>query len=435
MKQKRVLLIGGNFYPELTGIGKYNGEMIDWLAAQGYECTVITSYPYYPHWKIQQPYPRQPLWFTKEVRTGGEHSAPVHIYRCPHYVPNNPTGAKRMLLDFSFCLSAFLIVLKLLFQKRYSYVICVAPSFQIGLLAILFQKIRGTKFLYHIQDLQIDAARDLKMIKSKAVTGILFKVEKLILKQADVVSSISSGMIEKIKDKCHKDVVLFPNWVNTKLFYPLAEKEKLKEEYGFGASDKIILYSGAIGEKQGLESILYAAKSLQHLSHVKFVICGSGPYQKRLQDLKKYLQVDNVIFMPLQPVEKLNLFLNMADLHLVIQKAKASDLVMPSKLSTIFSIGGAAIVTAPAHSCLYRTIATHNIGILVEPEDQLALTAAIGMAIEESNEIIHRNARNYAKRFLCIDSVLTDFSNHLELPVALPAGKQFGKVLKPEMTT
>ena len=45
---QRLLLITGNFFPELNGIGKYNGEMIRWLAEKGYECTVITSYPYYP---------------------------------------------------------------------------------------------------------------------------------------------------------------------------------------------------------------------------------------------------------------------------------------------------------------------------------------------------------------------------------------------------
>ena len=72
---KRVLLIGGNFSPELTGIGKYNGEMIDMLASQGYDCTVITSYPYYPHWKVQEPYTTSSGWFKRELK------ASAWIYR------------------------------------------------------------------------------------------------------------------------------------------------------------------------------------------------------------------------------------------------------------------------------------------------------------------------------------------------------------------
>jgi colanic acid biosynthesis glycosyl transferase WcaI len=53
---KRILLISYNFSPEPTGIGKYNGEMIEWLVKKGYDCNVITAYPYYPYWKVQEPF-------------------------------------------------------------------------------------------------------------------------------------------------------------------------------------------------------------------------------------------------------------------------------------------------------------------------------------------------------------------------------------------
>ncbi|RZK36711.1 MAG: colanic acid biosynthesis glycosyltransferase WcaI, partial [Hymenobacter sp.] len=42
--KKSFLLIGYNFHPEPTGIGKYSGEMAYWLAEHGHDCTVITAY-------------------------------------------------------------------------------------------------------------------------------------------------------------------------------------------------------------------------------------------------------------------------------------------------------------------------------------------------------------------------------------------------------
>ena len=39
----RILIHGINFSPELTGIGKYTGEMAEWLAAQGHEVRVVTA--------------------------------------------------------------------------------------------------------------------------------------------------------------------------------------------------------------------------------------------------------------------------------------------------------------------------------------------------------------------------------------------------------
>lgn len=414
MRSKRILFIGGNYFPEPIGIGKYNGEMIDMLAREGHYCTVVTSYPYYPQWKVQKPYAQKPLWFKKELKhVDGKYSSPaIQVYRCPQYIPSRPTGKARMMLDFTFCVSAFFLVMCLLFRKKYDLVIVVAPCFQLGLLGILYKKIKGVKFLYHIQDLQIDVARDLNMIKSPRIISILLKAEKYILKNADIISSISPGMIKKIKGKCNKDVVLFPNWVDTSVYFPLAERESLKKEFDFSPSDKIVLYSGAIGEKQGLENIIHIAKSLEHFSNLKFVICGSGPYRDALYTLQKKLSLKNVVFLQLQPLHKLNHFLNMADIHLVLQKSNASDLVMPSKLTTILSVGGVSIITANKNSSLYQEVQANNMGVLVEPDNRSELLAAIESTLNNDNAHINKNARAYAENFLSIQKVISGFTEY-----------------------
>lgn len=408
---KRILLIGGNFLPEPTGIGKYNGEMIEWLCMHGYECTVITTYPYYPQWKLKEPY-KHSFWYKKEIiKPKGQHRTSnfITVYRCPHYIPSNPTGKTRILHDFSFFISAFFKVFSLLFKKKYDAVINVTPPLMPGLLAVLYKKIKGAKFICHIQDLQVDAANDLQMIKSKKLISILFGLEKYILKQADVISSISYGMIKKIKFKINKEIIFFPNWSDTSFFYPIADKAMLKKEFGFRRDDTIILYSGAIGEKQGLESILYSAKEMENISGLKFVICGSGPYREKLEEMAKKMEILNLFFMPLQPLEMFNRFLNMADIHLVIQKTNAGDLVMPSKLTNILAAGGLPIVTASPGTSLYELFEYYKMGIIVEPEQQQALNDSIEAALEIQDHDCKKNARLYAEENLSIDRVMERF--------------------------
>ncbi|SPW58022.1 putative glycosyl transferase [Escherichia coli] len=53
----KILVYGINYSPELTGIGKYTGEMVEWLAAQGHEVRVITAPPYYPQWQVARTIP------------------------------------------------------------------------------------------------------------------------------------------------------------------------------------------------------------------------------------------------------------------------------------------------------------------------------------------------------------------------------------------
>ena len=412
--KKRLLLISYNFYPEPTGIGKYNGEMISWFVSKGYDCTVITSYPYYPYWKVQEPYFKKRFWYTVEESVDSKSGGSLRIYRCPQYVPAKPSGVKRIILDLTFFLSAALPLLRLLFSKKFDYVLTIAPSFQIGLLGVLFRKFQGSKFLYHIQDLQIEAAQDLKMIKSQNVINLLFKIENYILNRSDVVSTISPGMVKKVKSKTKKDVVLFPNWTDTNSFYPIKNKTNLKKEFSYLPSDKIVLYSGAIGEKQGLDSILTVADQLRNFPDLKFIICGSGPYQKELENLAEQLKLQNVNFMPLQAYSEFNDFLNLADVHLVIQKASASDLVMPSKLTTILAVGGLAIITANPGSGLHSLVREHNIGVLAEAENPNNLKECILKVVNNDFKEINRNARRYAEDYLSTDKVLLSYERHIQ---------------------
>jgi colanic acid biosynthesis glycosyl transferase WcaI len=410
---KKILLISYNFNPEPTGIGKYNGEMMAWLVKQGYDCTVITTYPYYPYWKVQEPYFKNRFKYTKEETTDKTSGGKLTTFRCPMYVPSKPSGLKRMLLDFSFIISALLKLLMILPGKRFDYVITVAPSFEVGLLGVLYKKLRSSKLIYHIQDLQIEAARDLQMIKSNRVINTLFSIERYILNNSDVISSISDGMVNKIQRKAGKEVLLFPNWTDTNLFFPIQDRDALKEEFGFSKEDKIVLYSGAIGEKQGLESIIYAAQEFKEKPKVKFIICGSGPYKEKLQELTQKLKLHNVVFFPLQPFEKFNKFLNFADVHLVIQKANASDLVMPSKLSTILAVGGLALITANKGAGLHSLVEKHDMGFLVDAENQHALNAGIEKVINGELGYLKQNARIYAESYLSIKKVMLAFEERL----------------------
>ncbi len=404
-------MVGYNYFPEPTGIGKYSGEMIAWLAQHGYECEVVTSYPYYPFWKIQGSYLKKQYWYHTEYHEtpGGK----VKVHRCPMYVPAAPTGLKRVFLDLSFLIAAFFKVTQLLFDRKFDYVLTVAPCFQFGLIGVFYKKLRKAVLLYHVQDLQIEAARDLNMIKSKAIIDTMFRLEKYIFKHADKISSISEGMVRKIRLKGKKDVYLFANWTDCKSFYPISDNALLKEAHGFKPSDKIVLYSGAIGEKQGLEAILYAAKSLEKNHDLKFLICGSGPYKQKLSLLCEQLGLQNVLFYPLQPYEKFNDFLNLADVHLVIQKANASDLVMPSKLTTVLGVGGLAIITANAGTCLHSLVDQHKLGLLIEPENQKALIEAIQKAVTENHGYLKLNARRYTEEHLSIDKVMEAYEKEV----------------------
>lgn len=409
---KRILLISGNYFPELTGIGKYNSEMMQWLADDQFECTVISTYPYYPYWKVQPPFVGKNKWYSKEYQTTPS-GKKITIYRCPHYVPSKPRGRTRALLDMSFCFFAGLRLITFL-GKKFDYVIEVSPPLAPGVLAGTFKSLFRAKFLYHVQDLQVDVANDLKMISSMRFLSILFKIEKYILKRADKISTISEGMAIRLRSKSYKPIYLFPNWANTKLFFPLKNSSSLKATYGFNVNVPVVLYSGSIGEKQGLDCVLDVAEIfIKKNIPVQFVICGSGPYKDTLEQRANDRQIKNMCFLPLQPYDDLNEFLNMADVHLIIQKANVADHVMPSKLTTVLSVGGLVIATANKDSGLYQMIVENNLGLVCHAEDSQALYETIDKALHNNYSEIRANARAYAEQFLSVNEIMLRYKQEV----------------------
>ena len=382
--------------------------MLDWLSEQNFKCGVVTSFPHYPHWKIQQSYSGNSLWYKTEKKRFSSGTA-IDIYRCPHYIPSNPTGVRRILSDLTYFVSAFFQVLRLLFRKKYDYVLVVAPPLLLGLLGLIYKKLKKATFIYHIQDLQLDAAINLGLIKSKWLIRQIYSLERHILRKADFVSSISDGMIREIKNKYDRDVILFPNWADTKSFFPIFDKATLAAKFGYDADDQIILYSGAIGEKQGLIDMLKSAKALGKSNRLKFVICGSGPYKDALIESARAMEINNVQFLPLQSTSSFNELLNLASVHLVLQKRSNNELFMPSKLTTILSVGGLVIVTAAENTNLFRLIMDNGMGLAIEPENDLLLTQAIQNASNSDNENVKKNALNYASNHLEKNKVLMDY--------------------------
>jgi len=406
--RKSILLLSHNFSPEPTGIGKYNGEMMDWLCKNGYDTTIITTFPYYPFWKVQPPYSN--WWYKKETISYAETGATMEIYRCPIYIPDFPTGRKRIIQDVLLWPSKLWPVLnQILFKKRHDLLITIAPPFHLALLAFLYRRFRGGKVDYHIQDLQIEAARQLNIVVGAKFFRFLYKVEGYILRNADYVSTISAGMVKKVMGKVDKNVLFFPNWADTSFFYPLTNRTGVKQKWDFKADDFICLYSGSIGEKQGLESIIHAANNLRDIEQIKFVIAGTGPYKAELIRLAEEAGLTNVFFFPIQEKENFNAFLNMADIHLIIQKGNAGDLVMPSKLTTILAVGGACIATAAIGTSLYQVISDHNVGMVITFDDNDELALAIKNCLNKNMDEMRQNARAYALKYLNIDNVMKTF--------------------------
>lgn len=417
----RILVITGNFSPEITGIGKYVGEMTAWMSHAGFDIRVITAPPYYPAWRVSAGYSSRR--YSRERQSG------ALVYRCPLFVPRQPRGVTRMLHTISFALSTFPVALWQALLWRPNLVFVVEPPLTCAPAAILAAKVCGARAWLHVQDFEVDAAFDLGLLRNERLRRFALGTERWLMQRFDRVSSISAAMLLKLRDKGvdPERIGFFPNWVDTQLIRPLSGTNRLRAELGIDPETTVLLYSGNMGEKQGLGLIVAVAQMLAGSKDILFLFCGDGVAKRRTMDAVAGLA--NVRFIPLQPLERLNELLNLADIHLLPQRAEAEDLVMPSKLSAIMASGRPVVASARPGSDVSRAASAG--GLVVPAGDPEAFGAAIRLLLEnepmraELGKAGRAHALSNWDRELVLRSGLTDirsFTRPTRLQATAPQG-------------
>ena len=355
----RILINGINYLPELTGVGKYTGEMAEWLVGQGYEVKVVTAPPYYPAWKISKGYSNH--GYRREKLHG------VAVVRCPLWVPERPSGFQRVLHLASFALTSFPVMLWNGWVWKPDLVFVVEPPLFCSVGALVASRLARCDAWLHVQDFEVDAAFELGILKAKWLRKIVELTEQWLMRKFDRVSTISERMLDRLDTKgvTKKNQILFENWVDLDQIHPLDDTLAFRRELGVPEGVTVLLYSGNMGKKQGLELLIAAAKKLRARHELFFVLCGDGVARTELETMAAGLA--NMKFLPLQPRDRLNELLNLADIHLLPQRVSAEDLVMPSKLVNMLASGKPVIATAGAGTQIESVV--REAGGVVEPGD------------------------------------------------------------------
>jgi len=118
-------------------------------------------------------------------------------------------------------------------------------------------------------------------------------------------------------------------------------------------------------------------------------------------------------WLPLQPEERLNAFLNLADIHLLPQKEDAADLVMPSKLTGMLASGRPVNTTARPSTQVAQVV--ERAGLVVEPGCLPCIVSAIRRLGDDEPERrqLGAAARQYAIDVLERERVLRGFEQQL----------------------
>ncbi len=269
---------------------------------------------------------------------------------------------------------------------RPNVILVIEPPLFCAPTTLLVSTLSGAKSWIHIQDFEVDAAFNLGIMKNKQLKRIVLKIEQRLLKLFDRSSTISNSMLTRLFNKgiTQDKLRLFPNWINTNEIYPMKQENYFRKALKIDSQTCVALYSGNMGEKQGLTAVIDAAKLIRPEEKILFILCGEGSERDALEKYAK--GAHNISWLPLQSAELLNDLLNCADIHLLPQRKGLGELMKPSKLLGMQASGRPIIALADPETELEAEVS--KCGIVVKPGDFQSFSLAIKFLANKPDERI-----------------------------------------------
>lgn len=363
MTPLRVVLAGINYRPEVTGIAPYNTQLAEHLAGQGHTVSVLTTPPWYPQWKVDAAYShRRP--FTVERING------VKVIRSPLVLPGRrQTAYRRILFDSSFAATSLLASLA---SGPADVVVSVSPPLQLGATSWLYARARRARLVTHLQDIVPDAAVSTGMMRAGRAVAISRRLERFVYRHSDVITVISGGFRDNLiaKGVPADKVIVLPNWIDTSSF-GLRPDPSIRAALGAPDGEMLVLHTGNMGAKQGLEVVVDAAAQLGG-EDITITLIGDGQSRPSLEERAARTANRHLKFLGLQ--DNLPATLAAADVLVLSQRAQVTDSAAPSKLLSYMASGKPIVATVNDSSEAAQLIRAAGCGVVVPPErpDRLA---------------------------------------------------------------
>jgi glycosyltransferase involved in cell wall biosynthesis len=273
----------------------------------------------------------------------------------------------------------------------------------IGLTALWTARRVGARFVFLCEDIFPEVAALLEDFHNSAVSRALDRVNRYLLREADVSIAIGERMGARLVEEKGADpsrVHVIHNWADCEAIVP-GEKDNAFARAHDLVGRFVLMHSGNIGLSQNLDVLVAAADRLRSKERLLILLVGEGTRREALERDVTRRGLANVRFLPYQPKPQLHESFAAADAFLVALKPGIEGYIVPSKVYGILA-AGRPYIAAVDSTCEAAGIARdYHCGLTAVPGDPDDLAMKIS-ALHDDPALVRLmgvNARRAAMRF------------------------------------
>lgn len=272
--------------------------------------------------------------------------------------------------------------IKALLLPRADVVVTKTDPPMLLVLGPVLRVLKGSRLIHWAQDLYPEVAEEVGVFRAGGmIAGVLRGISTLSLRSHDRIVVVGRCMAERVAARgiSADRIRMIPNTGIEQKIHPIDHSANLfRKRHGLEGFF-VVEYSGNMGRSHEFSTVLAAAQKLQERGEnsILFLLIGAGPGELSLRKEVEQKRLNNVRFLPSQPLNELSESLGAGDLHLVTMRKEMSGLVVPSKFYGILAAERPVLFIGPEESEVARVIREQGVGAVIEPGESDGLISAI----------------------------------------------------------
>ncbi len=381
----KILLINQAFVsPDEPGHTRHF-EMAQYLRGQGHDLVIVASDLNYQ--TGQRTVARHGL-FAAQVIDG------VQILSAYIFPALHRSYFWRIISFFSFMFSSVWTALTV---KDADIIMGTTPPIFQAVSAWVVALIRRKPFLLEVRDLWPEFGVSMGVLKNPLIIALARWLENFLYARATHILVNSPAYKEYMLGKGvpEKKITYIPYGTDVDMFNPDVDGSPVRKRLGL-ENKFVVLYAGALGQANDIDTILRAAERLNQESKISFVLFGDGKERARLDSESKRMNLTNVIFAGVCPKKEMPLVIASSDVCLaILQDVPMFRTTYPNK---VFDYMAAARATVLVIDGVVRdVIESADGGVFIQPGNDEQLAKAILELSKDSQRVkqMGSNARAY----------------------------------------
>jgi glycosyltransferase involved in cell wall biosynthesis len=257
------------------------------------------------------------------------------------------------------------------------------------------------------------------------ITRLWERAMRSVYRDADQIVVLGESMRQRLEEKMGTDpefdpekIVVIPNWEDEDFIQPVDTENNEFARKHDTVGKFTLLYSGNIGRFHELETAIDAVELLEERgrSDIQLLIIGDGARKGVLEQRVAESDIENVRFLPFQPLERLPETLTCGDASLVGIKPDLVGMCVSSKLYSSLAAGTPVLAVVGEGDEVARVVEAYDCGEHVLPGDVERAADVIARWADNSDltDRLGRNARRCFEERYTLDRAVDDYADLFE---------------------